>query len=90
MPYAIPFLIQIWLFLLGGHLRVNALPEKWQWVLSLNPMTAVITGFRWARRSGRRARARARSASASPSAVIFFVVGLSVLPPLRAAFADTI
>ena len=26
---------------------INALPEKWQWVLALNPMTAVITGFQW-------------------------------------------
>ena len=32
---------------LRRRVRVSALPEKWQWVLSLNPMTAVITGFQW-------------------------------------------
>ena len=57
VPYAIPFLIQIWLFLSGVVYAISALPEKWQWLLALNPMTAVISGFQW----GRRRHARARS-----------------------------
>jgi lipopolysaccharide transport system permease protein len=47
VPYAIPFLVQIWLFLSGVVYAISALPEKWQWVLALNPMTAVISGFQW-------------------------------------------
>ena len=47
VPYAIPFLIQIWLYFSGVVYAISALPEKWQWVLALNPMTAVISGFQW-------------------------------------------
>ena len=37
---------------------MSALPEKWQWVLALNPMTAVINGFQWGVARHRRARPR--------------------------------
>ncbi|HXY86019.1 MAG TPA: ABC transporter permease [Gaiellaceae bacterium] len=47
VPYVIPFLIQMWLFVSGVVYAISSLPEKWQWVLALNPMTAVINGFQW-------------------------------------------
>ena len=37
VPYAIPFLMQIWLYLSGVVYAISALPERWQWVLALNP-----------------------------------------------------
>ena len=27
---------------------VSEIPTKWQWILAFNPMTAVISGWRWA------------------------------------------
>ena len=48
VPYVIPFLVQIWFYCSGVIYPIEALKEKWQWILSLNPMTGVITGFRWA------------------------------------------
>ena len=47
VPYAIPFVLQLWLYFSGVVYAISALPEKWQWVLALNPMTAVISGFQW-------------------------------------------
>ena len=47
VPYAIPFLMQIWLYLSGVVYAISALPERWQWLLALNPMTTVISGFQW-------------------------------------------
>ena len=47
IPYVIPFLTQIWLFLSPVVYPVTAVPEQWRWILTLNPMTAVIGGFRW-------------------------------------------
>jgi lipopolysaccharide transport system permease protein len=41
--YALPFLIQIWLF---ASPVIYAVPDRWRWLLSLNPMTAIIEGFR--------------------------------------------
>ena len=48
VPYVIPFLTQIWLYLSPVIYPSNAIPEKWQVLFSLNPMVAAITGFRWA------------------------------------------
>lgn len=46
--YAIPFLIQIWLFASPVVYPVNLLPKSWHIIYSLNPMAGVIGGFRWA------------------------------------------
>jgi lipopolysaccharide transport system permease protein len=49
VPYAIPFIIQIWLFLSPVIYPIKALHQPWErLILSLNPMSGVITGFRWA------------------------------------------
>jgi lipopolysaccharide transport system permease protein len=49
VPYAIPFIIQIWMFLSPVIYPIKALHQPWErLILSLNPMSGVITGFRWA------------------------------------------
>lgn len=45
---AIPFLIQLWLFASPVAYPVSVVPEQWRLLYSLNPMTGVIEGFRWA------------------------------------------
>ena len=44
--YAIPFLIQLWMFASPIIYPVSMLPAKWQWVLTLNPLTGIIQNFR--------------------------------------------
>ena len=44
--YAIPFLIQIWMFASPIIYPVSMLPARWQWVLMLNPLTGIIQNFR--------------------------------------------
>ena len=46
--YAIPFLIQLWLFASPVVYASSLLPEKFQALYGLNPMAGVIEGFRWA------------------------------------------
>jgi lipopolysaccharide transport system permease protein len=46
--YVVPFLIQIWLFASPVVYSSNLLPERYQLIYALNPMTGVIEGFRWA------------------------------------------
>ncbi len=41
--YALPFLIQIWFF---ASPIIYPVPERWRWLLALNPMTGIIQGFR--------------------------------------------
>lgn len=89
VPYAIPFLIQIWLYLSGVVYAINALPERWQWVLSLNPMTAVITGFQWGV-VGTPAPELGKTLVSVAATAIFFVVGLWFFRRSEPRFADTI
>lgn len=45
--YLIPFIVQFGLFISPVGYASSQIPEKWQWLYSLNPMVGVIDGFRW-------------------------------------------
>jgi lipopolysaccharide transport system permease protein len=44
--FALPFLIQLWLFVSSVILPSSSLPAKWRWVLLFNPMSGIIEGYR--------------------------------------------
>jgi lipopolysaccharide transport system permease protein len=44
--YALPFFIQLWMFATPIIYPASIVPEKWRWLLALNPLTGVIEGFR--------------------------------------------
>lgn len=46
--YLIPFLIQIWMYATPVVYGSTLIPEEYRFLLALNPMTAVVEGFRWA------------------------------------------
>jgi lipopolysaccharide transport system permease protein len=43
---ALPFALQIWLFASPIIYPTGMVPERWRWLLALNPMTGLIEGFR--------------------------------------------
>jgi lipopolysaccharide transport system permease protein len=43
-----PFIIQIWMYITPVVYAVTLIPERYRFLLALNPMTAVVGGFRWA------------------------------------------
>jgi len=45
--YAVPFLVQVWLFATPVIYSTADVPERWRLLLALNPMTGVIEAFRW-------------------------------------------
>lgn len=45
--YITPFLLQAWLFATPVVFSLTAVPAAWRPLLSINPMTAVVEGFRW-------------------------------------------
>jgi lipopolysaccharide transport system permease protein len=45
--YAIPFLIQLWMFASPVAYPASLIPERWRIIYGLNPMCGVIEGFRW-------------------------------------------
>ncbi|MBV9169294.1 MAG: ABC transporter permease [Chloroflexi bacterium] len=46
--YAVPFLLQVWLFATPIIYAASDVSERWRVLLLVNPMTGVIEGFRWA------------------------------------------
>lgn len=44
--YALPFVIQLWMFASPIIYPATIVPEKWRWALALNPMTGIIDGYR--------------------------------------------
>ncbi len=44
----IPFIVQIWMYLTPVIWPVTIIPERFRALLALNPMTGVVSGFRWA------------------------------------------
>jgi lipopolysaccharide transport system permease protein len=46
--YALPFLVQVWLFATPIAYPSSLAPEPWHTLFGLNPMSGVVEGFRWA------------------------------------------
>lgn len=46
--YLVPFLVQIWMYVTPVIYGSSLVPERFRWLLGLNPMTGVVEGFRWA------------------------------------------
>ena len=44
--HALPFLIQLWMFLSPVIFPASLVPQKWRWLFLLNPLTGIIEGFR--------------------------------------------
>lgn len=44
--HVLPFLMQLWMFASPVIYPSSMVPEKWRWVLMLNPLTGIIEGFR--------------------------------------------
>lgn len=44
--HALPFLIQVWLFVSPIIYPSSLVPEEWRWAMALNPLTGVVEAFR--------------------------------------------
>jgi len=87
--YMIPVFLQVLPLLSGVMFAVDQIPVKWQWILSFNPMTAVIAGWRWAVLDAN-APDPGQLAVGVAVALVLFVVGLAVFRSSEPRFADTI
>jgi lipopolysaccharide transport system permease protein len=89
VPYMIPVFLQILPLLSGVMYALNEIPTKWQWILSLNPMSAAITGWRWSL-LGEAAPHWGQTAVSVTVSIALFLVGLAVFRSSEPRFADTI
>jgi lipopolysaccharide transport system permease protein len=44
--YALPFVIQIWMFVSPIIYPSSLVPEEWRWMMMLNPVSGLVEGFR--------------------------------------------
>lgn len=44
--YVVPFLMQFWMYATPVVYSAELIPQRWQWLLFLNPMAGLIDGFR--------------------------------------------
>ena len=87
--YMIPVLLQVLPLLSGVMYTLEEIPVKWQWILSFNPMTAVIAGWRWALLDAAQPQLGQTMVSVGV-ALVLFVAGLWVFRASEPKFADTI
>jgi lipopolysaccharide transport system permease protein len=87
--YIIPFLTQFWLFITPIAYPSSMVPEKWQLIYALNPMTGVVEGFRWALLGTETAPGSMLIVS-STIAVIVLISGLFYFRRMERTFADMV
>lgn len=87
--HAVPFVIQIWMFLSPIVYPVSLVPERWRWLYGLNPMAGVIEGFRWAL-LGQTAPDPAVMAGSAVVFALVLVAGMVYFRRMEREFADVI
>jgi lipopolysaccharide transport system permease protein len=89
VQYAVPFLVQAWLFATPIAYPSSLLSEPWRTIYGLNPMVGVVEGFRWALLGTKTAP--------GPTVVVSFLASVAVLVSgafyfrrLEKTFADVV
>ena len=85
--YAVPFLIQAWLFITPIAYPSSLLEEPWRTLYGLNPMAGVVEGFRWAL-LGTDTQPGSLVFVSALVAVVLFITGLLYFRRMEDTFAD--
>jgi len=85
--YVIPFLTQVWMYASPVVYPVSVVPERWRLLYSLNPMTGVIEGFRWAL-LGKKSPDFIIMALSMTAVLFIFLAGLVYFKRTERTFAD--
>jgi lipopolysaccharide transport system permease protein len=88
VKYAVPFMVQMGIFVTPVIYPARYIPERWQFLLGLNPMAGVVIGFRHAL-LGSPASWPMMGLSLAVS-VFLFVSGLLIFRRMENRFADII
>lgn len=83
-----PFVVQIWMYVTPVIFPVSLVPERWQWLLYLNPMTGLVEGFR-AAFLGKPFDLGGLGISFS-IALVVFLIGIAYFEKVERRFADII
>lgn len=87
--HTVPFLIQVWMFASPVAYSTSIVPERWQFLYSLNPVVGIIEGFRWAVLGTPSPPVAAMAVSGATVAVLFFG-GLVFFKRMERTLADIV
>jgi lipopolysaccharide transport system permease protein len=87
--YVVPFLTMFWMYATPIAYSSSLIPEKWRWLYSLNPMTGVVEGFRWAI-LGKSSLDLVSLGISAFVVVVLFISGLYYFKRMETTFADII
>lgn len=87
--HAIPFLIQVWMFLSPVAYPGSLVPDRWRPLYILNPMAGVIEGFRWAL-LGKRAPDITVMATGATIVLVILLGGIVFFKRMERSFADVV
>jgi lipopolysaccharide transport system permease protein len=89
VKYAVPFVIQMWLFLTPVAYSSALLHQPWRTISAINPMVGVVEGFRWAT-LGTGSPPWGLIGVSAAAAVVILVAGLAYFDRTERGFADFI
>ena len=87
--HAVPFLVQIWMFLSPVVYPASMVPARWRWLYGLNPMAGVIEGFRWTLTGSGQAPTLLLAVSGA-AVLIVLIGGLVFFRRMEGAIADVV
>jgi lipopolysaccharide transport system permease protein len=86
--YIAPFINQLWMYITPTAYSSTLVSDKWQLVYSLNPMKAVVDGFRWSLLGGPQPTSTAWVSVGV--AVVLLISGLFYFRRMERTFADMV
>ena len=86
---ALPFMLQIWFFASPIIYPVSIVPERWRWLMALNPMTGIAEGFR-AALYGRKEFDWASLAASAAIALVLLACAAFTFKRMEKEFADIV
>lgn len=88
LRHALPFIIQLWMFASPVIYPTSIVPERWKWLLTINPVAGIIEGFR-ASLTGQPFNWLHLSVSAATT-LILLVLSVYVFRRFEDTFADVV
>ena len=89
VKYAVPFLVQFWMYATPIAYPSSLLHEPWRTLYGLNPMAGVVEGFRWAM-LGRNTRPGPMIMASAVVAIAILIGGAFYFRRMEKSFADVV
>ena len=87
--HAIPFLVQFWMYASPIVYPLSMIPKRWHTLYSLNPVVAVVGGFRWGL-LGKESPEFVSIVIGSTVSVVLLISGLVFFKRMERRFADIV